>query len=324
MVEAAEATPEARPLRTGARVLSLLSVPLNGLIVCALGKKPMRQSELRKEIGNPAETTLRGHLSKLEELGAVRREMGRDGAHFVESTLTESGEELLVAARALESWLELGPTGSMMLGSVQAKGAVKALAGAWDAMLLRALAGAPLTLTQLNKLINAFSYPALERRLAAMRATGLAQPLESGDGTPYALTPWARQGAAPIIGSARFERLYMEDTPPPSPIDIEAAFLLATPLAHVPGDADGICNLMVEIDGGRRVGVEATIDRGKIISCLARLGEKPRNWALGSPAAWHEALVHNRTDGLRIGGNRDLACGLVKGVHMRLFPFQST
>lgn len=302
----------------------MLSVPLNGLIICALGRKSMRQSELRREIGNPAETTLRGHLAKLEEMGAVGRTARGEGSPFAESELTAKGRELLIAARALESWLELAPKGPMTLGSVQASGAVKALTGAWDAALLRALAGAPLTLAQLSKLIAAFSYPALERRLAAMRATGLAQPLESGDGTPYVLTPWARQGAAPIIGAARFERLFMDGTPPPSPIDIEAAFLLATPLARVPADADGVCELAVQLDGKRRAGVEVTVDRGRIISCVSRLPEKPRNWALGAPSAWHEAFVHDCTDELRIGGNRHLVCSLVQGVHKRLFPFQSS
>jgi len=319
-----EAT-SSRRLRAGVRILSLLAVPLNGLIICALGKGPKRHAELFRELGNPAETTLRGHLAKLEELGAVRREMRSGASYFVQNELTEKGRDLLIATRALERWLDMAPQGPIQLGSVQSKGAVKALSGAWDASIFRALAATPLSLTQLDRLISAFSYPALERRLAAMRAAGLVEGARNRDGTAYSVTPWARRGIGPVIAAVRFERFHLEETPPPRPIDIEATFLLATPLCPLPRDADGACDLVAVTGRGEdgngahpRVGVHVAVDRGKVVSCVARLSERPTNWALGSVLAWLEALVCEQED-LRIGGNRPLARSLVQGLHGFLF-----
>ncbi len=312
-------------MRVGARVLGLLAVPLNGMIVHALGSGPMRQSDLRSELGNPAETTLRGHLSRLEDLGAIRKKMHVEGSQFVRNELTETGADLLIATRALQGWLSRGPQGPIELGTVQAKGAVRALLGGWDSTLLRALAARPLTLTQLDRLIGAFSYPALERRLSAMRSTGLAESTAHRGGTPYTVTPWTRQGVGPIIAAALFERLHFEDVPPPNSIDIEAAFLLATPISTLPQDADGVCSLIAETgngnraDNGRHAGVEVTVDRGQVESCIARLEPNPRNWAMGSTIAWLEALVHGRPEQLRIGGDRRLALSLIQGMHEQLF-----
>jgi len=304
-------------------VLALLAVPLNGLIVRALGKGPMRQSDLRAELGSPAQTTLRGHLAKLEDLGAVTRRRDGLGSHPIAYELSGAGEELLVATCALEGWLRRAPQGPIALGSEPAKGAVKALAGAWDSTLLRALAGAPLSLTQLDSLIGLLSYPALERRLSAMRAAGLAVPVESGgDGNPYAVTPWARQGVGPIVSAVLFERRHLEaETPRLTPIDIEATFLLATPIALLPADVDGICDLAAHTrnGAGKVSGVQVAVDRGRIASCVACLEESPKNWVVGSAVAWLEAVLHHRPDQLRIGGDRHLALCLVRGLHELLF-----
>lgn len=321
-MEIAAGASRAQRMRAGGLVLGLLAIPLNGLIIRALGEGPMRQAELRKELGSPAQTTLRSHLAKLADLGAVRRPRRDAGSRSLEYELTETGEGLLVATRALDGWLSRAPHGSISLGSELAKGAVKALAGAWESTLLRALAGAPLSLTQLDSLIGCLSYPALERRLSAMRAVGLAVRMEEeGERTPYTVTPWARQSVGLIASAAHFERLYMEaDTPRLAPIDIEAAFLLATPIAPLPADADGVCDLMAEMrDGGRLAGVHVSINNGQIASCVSRLDDCPRNWALGSAVAWLEALVHRRPEQLRIGGDRQLACSLVLGLHELLF-----
>jgi DNA-binding HxlR family transcriptional regulator len=309
--------------RVGARVLDLLAVPLNGMIVRALGHGPLRQSDLRRELGNPAETTLRGHLARLEELGAIQRKVRIGGPQFAKSELT-GRVDLLIATRALEGWLSRAPGGPIQLGTVQAKGAVKALLGGWDSTLLRALAARALTLTQLDRLIGAFSYPALERRLSAMRATGLAEATASRGGTPYRLTRWTRYAVGPIIAAALFERLHIEEASLLSPIDIEAAFLLAVPISALPADADGVCSLVAETgngrsNGGRHAGVEVTVDRGRMVSCVTKLNAESRNWATGSAIAWLEALIYRRPELLRIGGDRHLPRSLVDGIHEQLF-----
>lgn len=307
--------------RVGARVLGLLAVSLNGMIVRALGQGPLRHSDLRRALGNPAETTLRGHLARLEELGAIQRRVRVGGPQFAKSELTGRGVDLLIATRALESWLSRAPEGPIRLGTVQAKGTVKALADAWDSTLLRALAARPLTLTQLARLISAVSYPALERRLAAMRATGLVKAIEDARATPYAITRWARQGTSPILCAARFERLHMENTPSFGRNDVEAAFLLATSIAALPPDLDGVCDLAVETRNepmGRRVGVQVTIDRGRVVASVSRLAANPGTWVSGSPLAWLDAFVEGSADRLRLGGDTRLATGLLEGIEAAL------
>jgi hypothetical protein len=234
--------------------------------------------------------------------------------------LSRAGADLLVATRALEVWLAKAPQGPIPLGSEAAKGAVKALAGAWESTVLRALAGGPLSLVQLDSLIGSLSYPALERRLSAMRAAGLAEPTGNGsrDGIPFAVTPWARHGIGLIASAAHFERQHMDlDTPRMVAIDVEAAFLLALPIVLLPREAVGACDLIADTrDGSRRLsGVKVVVDRGTVTSCVAAVGENPRNWVLGSAAAWLGAVIHGHAARLRIGGDRRLACSLVTGLH---------
>lgn len=315
---------ESQALRIGARVLDLLAVPLNGMIVRALAHGALRQSDLRRELGNPAETTLRGHLARLEELGAVQRRVWAGGPQFARNELTATGIDLLIVTRALEGWLSRAPREPIRLGTVRAKGAVKALVGAWDSMLMRVLAAKPLTLTQLDRLIGPLSYPALERRLGAMRTTGLAEATPGQRGTPYTITHWARLAAGPIIAAAFFECLRLADAAPIAGIDVEAAFLLAVPIAPLPADADGVCMLASSrgsagSNGNRHAGVEVAVDRGRIVSCTTKRAVETRNYAVGPGLAWLEALIYRRPDRLRIGGDSHLACSLVHGLHEQLF-----
>jgi DNA-binding HxlR family transcriptional regulator len=316
---------ESQVLRIGARVLDLLAVPLNGMIVRALARGALRQSDLRRELGNPAETTLRGHLARLEELGAVQRRVWAGGPQFARNELTATGIDLLIVTRALEGWLSRAPQEPIRLGTVKAKGAVKALVGAWDSMLMRVLAAKPLTLTQLDRLIGPLSYPALERRLGAMRTTGLAEATPGQRGTPYTVTHWARLAAGPIVAATFFECLRMADAAPIAGIDVEAAFLLAVPIAPLPAGADGLCSLAAEMgpaganNGSRHAGVEVTVDRGRIVSCTTKRAVETRNYAVGPGLAWLEALIYRRPDLLQIGGDSNLASSLIHGVHEQLF-----
>lgn len=312
-MEVVEAPPN-KTMRAAGLTLELLVVPLNGLILKSLEVGPMRLSELRTQLGGPAQTTLRGHLAKLTELGAVAKQP--PGA--AEYSLTDMGRELHLVTRILEVWLEDASSGPIPLGSEAAKGTVKALAGGWQSTMLRAFAARPLSLIQLDRLIGSISYPSLERRLSALRSTGLVEAVPDGHGTPYAITDWGRRGVGPISAAARFECRYMpEETPPLKPIDVEAAFMLAAPRAPLPSRADGVCQLMAETRNGKRhlAGVEVTVDRGSIVSCVSRVEPNPRNWAHGSAIGWLDALVECSTDKLTVGGDQHLVCNVVYGLH---------
>jgi DNA-binding HxlR family transcriptional regulator len=321
LVGAPEITETLGQARAGGQVLSLLARPLNCLTVQALGSRPMRLGELLKELGGPSQTTLRGRLTDLVALGAVAKR-GGGMPYAVENELTDAGHDLLHVVDAIEAWLSQTPEGPIPLGSVAAKGAIKALAGGWESTMLRAFAARPLSLTQLDRLIGSLSYPALERRLGALRTTGLVKAAPAGARTPYRISRWGREGMGPLAAAARFERLHMSDLANPlAPIDVETAFLLATPIAELHPRVDGTCQLAAQIDGRqqRLAGVNVAVDRGKVVECVAQLEPKPQTWALGDTHAWLDAMVRCDYDALHISGNEKLVSALVEALHRALY-----
>ena len=305
-------------------MLLLFSAPLSVLILRALADGPMRLADLRREVGGPAPTTLRGNLGNLAGVGALARRRRAGKPNTVENELTPFGRELLSVADVLEAWLARAPGGPIALGSDRGRGAIKALAGGWGSTILRALAARPLSLTELDRLIGEVSYPALERRLATMRLAGQVEALEGeGKGRPYTVTDWVRRGIAPLVVAARGERLHIaEETAPIARIDIEAAFLLVTPLVRLPASAGGPCQLEVDVGEGaaqHAAGVHVTMKRGRVASCVTRLKSRPPARAFAPTAAWLEAIIDGNPDGLHIVGDRRLTLGLVDGLHEVLF-----
>jgi DNA-binding HxlR family transcriptional regulator len=312
-------------MRSGAQTLVLLSLPLNASILPALANGRLRQAELRRIAGSPAQTTLRAQLKRLTEIGAIEKHRRNRFPGVLEYELTASGHELLTVLRVLERWLGQAPGEPLAIGDNQARTATKALAEAWSATMLRALAVAPLSLTELDVIIKALSYPSLERRLAALRHAGLVEACPSGDrGTPYGVTKWLRRGIAPLAAATRWERRNMpQATPPVGQLDIETALLLATALMQPRTKRPGTCRLAVEIGkGGNRhlAGVLLTVrSDGSVASNTTNLEGDADAWALGSTAAWLAAVVERDTAGLELGGDHPLARGLAESLHDALF-----
>jgi len=310
--------------RSGAQTLALLAVPLTCQLLRALAAGPKQQAELRREAGSPAQTTLRGQLRKLVDLGAVVKHRRNRFPGVLEYELAEPGRDLLFVIDALECWLANAPGRPLPLGSNEAKAAVKSLAEGWTTSMLRALAAGPLTLTELDRVISDLPYPSVERRLGAMR---LAQQIEArpgeGRGTPYAVTDWLREGIAPLAAAARWERLHMpENTAPIARLDAEAAFLLVMPLLRLPTEASGSCRMAVELPNNREprlAGVLVEVAQGRIASCTSRLQGNPDAWALGSPAGWLGAVIEHDPARLELGGDCALARALLDGLHRALF-----
>jgi DNA-binding HxlR family transcriptional regulator len=163
--------------------------------------------ELQRETGSPAQSTLRSHLAAFQKTGVVVKRRGSTFPSSLEYELAEPGRELRLVTVILESWLAAAPDGPLQLGTSAGKAAVRALADAWSSTMLRALAIRPLTLTALDSIVTNLNYPALERRLTALRLAGLVEPASgNGAGTPYALTRWLRRGVAPLAAASRWER----------------------------------------------------------------------------------------------------------------------
>jgi DNA-binding HxlR family transcriptional regulator len=280
----------------------------------------MRLAELRKATGLPAQTTLRGHLANLAEIGVLTKRPTQQMPYAVENELTPMGQELLDVAGRLGSWLKQAPDGPISLEGGAAKGAVMALVDGWGSRMMRSLAARPLSLTELDSLISDLSYPSLERRLSSMRIAGLVEAQPSrGAGTPYAVTDWARRGIAPLAAAGHCELVHMgSEIAPVTEIDIEAAFLLATPLVGLSKHAAGLCQLEVEASPGvvsQPTRVQVTVAGGRVVSCASRLAPSPSAYAVGSAARWFNAVRDGEIGQLRFGGCRRFAEDVVGGLH---------
>lgn len=322
--EAADhAAPAEERYRAGERALTLLATPLNLLIIRALAEGPMRLAELRRATGLPAQTTLRGHLANLGELGVVRKRPTTQMPYAVENELTDMGRELLGVAERLEAWLAKAPERAVSLEGGAAKGVVKAFVDGWGSTMMRSLAARPMSLTELDRRIPELSYPALERRLASMRMAGLIAAHQSdGAGTPYAVTDWARHGIVPLAAASRCEIAHMRRRAAPvTQLDIEAGFMLAAPLVKLPVDVAGSCQLEVKADPAAprgRAGVRLTLEQGAVAACDSELLPGPSDYAVGSTSGWFSAIKDGEIDRLRFAGSQKLAERMVSGLHIAL------
>lgn len=327
-MQADSTLPPAR-VRAGGTVLSLIAGPLSIPILRAHLEGPLRLPDLRERIGGAAQTTLRGQVGNLRAIGALERRVRGGMPYTVENELTEVGRGVLGVATIVEAWLAQAPQGSIALGSEPAKGAIRALVGAWGSTTLQALATRPLSLTELSSVIPELSYPALERRLSAMRA---ARQVELGpDGgrgaKPYTVTEWTRQAVGPLTAAGRCECEHLaEVTEPLTRVDIEAAFLLAVPLVDLTVNYRGSCLLAVDTGSAnegeprqRLAGVHVEIDEGDVVSCVSRLKQEPSTWALGTVSSWLDAILEGRLDRLRMGGkDPKLATALIERMYASL------
>lgn len=326
-MQAESTSPPAR-VRAGGTVLSLIAGPLGVPILRAHLEGPLRLPDLRERIGGAAQTTLRGQVGNLRGIGALERHVRGGMPYTVENELTDVGQGVLVVADAVEAWLAHAPQGPIPLGSEPAKGALRALIGGWGSKMLRALAARPLSLTELSSVIADHSYPALERRLSAMRAARLVEPSEDGSrgSKPYGVTEWARQAVGPLVAAGRCECEHLADsTEPLTRLDIEAGFLLAVPLVDLQVTRGGSCLLAVDTGGSggestdRLAGVHVQIEEGAVVSCVSRLERTPRTWALGTVDAWVNAILEGELARLRIGGqDSKLAGAVVDALHTAL------
>ncbi|HVV90802.1 MAG TPA: winged helix-turn-helix transcriptional regulator [Solirubrobacterales bacterium] len=307
-------------MRAGAHALSLLSVPLNVEVLRALDAGPTALVDLRRAVGSPAETTMRAHLRELTELGVLERRRHVEFPGPVDCRLGAPGAELAEVADALRSWLDAAPDGPLTLGTMAATGAIKALIGGWSSTIVRALAARPLPLTDLNRLIHGINYPTLERRLAAMRLTGMVRSSRGRNRSrPYSVTGWLRRAPGPLAAAALWERHHLSGKVPPiAPLDAEAALLLAVPALRLGEDLSGVCRLAVSIRNGgeeRLAGVRVGVEEGRVASCVSKLAGRADAWASGSASDWIRAVIDGDPTLLEIGGDCDLTLALIDGLN---------
>ena len=299
-------------------LLTLLATPLNFMILRALADKPMRLAELRQATGLPAQTTLRGHLASLGEVGVVRRRPATALAHSVENELTEMGRDLLGVADLLERWLDRAPNGSISLETSSAKGVVKAFVDGWGSTMMARSRRSADVADRTRSPIPGLSYPALERRLSSMRMAGSDRaPRRAGDG--HALCGLRvgplRCRAADRRNPLRAGLHVASGRRRSRQGDIEATFMLALPLVGLPEGLAGSCQLEVEPDAVVReqAAVRVEVESGRVVACDPGVATCPPDSLAGSAATWFVAVKEGTASLLGSGG--ELAEGLIKGLH---------
>jgi DNA-binding HxlR family transcriptional regulator len=284
--------------RAGGTALALLSSPLNVHILRALENEALPPMDLRRAVNSPPQSTMRVYMRKLTDLGVLERRRFDGFPPTVEYALTPTGQALLKVGDVLQAWLDVAPEGPIVLGTPASKSATRALVDGWSTNIVRALAARPYSLTELSRLDVQTSYPALERRLSAMRLVDQVEPHPGeGRGTPYRATEWLRQAVSPLIAATGWERKYLPDaTKRIGRIDVEAVFLLAVPLMELPADLSGKVRLAVEVQGGStpaHAGALLHIEGGKVESCSVRLGGNVDASVSGTAMSWLRQMNGN-------------------------------
>lgn len=307
--------------RTGAEALSLLAASLNVHTLKALDEGPMGLLDLHRAVGFPPHSTMRVYTRKLEGLGILERQRQNEFPATAEYSITPAGEGLLKVADLLQEWLMAAPDGPILLGSMAAKSATKALIGGWSSNIVRAVAARPLSLTELNVLIPKVSYPTLERKLSTLRSARLVEPQPgAGRGTPYGPTEWLRKAMIPLAAAAAWERKFAPDsTPQIGRLDIEAAFLLSLPLIELDAAHSGRCRLAAEVRGGSSpvlAGVIVGVEEGKVVSCSSRLEGDIQASATGTTLAWMRQMNGGPPGELEMAGDLSLPMAVVDALRV--------
>ena len=262
---------------------------------------------------------MRAYLRSLERSGLVERYKRREFAAITTCGLTEGGHDLLEVAESLDNWLRRSPHDPIELGTIEGKHAVKALTEGWSAGIVRALAARPLSLTELDRIIDDLSYPSLERRLSAMRLHGQLESVPgAGRSTPFTPSCWLSAAIVPLAAAAKWERRHEPGWAPPiTNRDVEATFLLTAGSLRLAEDLSGSCRLTVRTESGevnRVVGVIIEVVDGDVVSCVTRLQGSSDARVVGSASSWFSAMEERDASGLEMGGEPRLAAAILDGM----------
>lgn len=314
--------------RTGSQALALLAAPINAAVLGALGEGPHTLPELRSHANAPPQTTLRDHLRGLVGRGVVERLSAPAFPGVVSYELTASGRDLLKVAGFLSRWLASAPGAEIQIAGAEAKNAISTLVDGWNSRIVRAIASAPCSLTDLDNLISTLNYPSLERRLTSLRRLGMVEPTpDRRRGRTYRPTGWLRHAVPALAAAAWWEQRHLSATAPQvTNRDLESALLLSLPLVRLSEEIQGSCRLAIRIAGPAiddLVGVVVEVEGGRVVSSVTNLQGVVQAWALGSTRHWIEAIAKPDPTRLELGGDHALATELVDGLHLALLGVET-
>jgi DNA-binding HxlR family transcriptional regulator len=239
--------------------------------------------------------------------------------------VSAEGRQLATLIFAVEDWLARSP-GTRFLLREDREAQLPMWSGleGWTTGIVPALAGGPLTLSELELALGDVGRRSLESTLRRMSEAGLLETRTGPGGKEaYAATTWLREGIAPLAVLVRvgFRVAEMGEPwePPVAAGDVEAMFQLTLPLLQLPRELSGSCRLVVELPGGEEAGATAHLGEGQVAWRGADLGGAADGWVSGSLVAWLDAMIDGETDLLEFDGDERLPRALAAALHERLF-----
>jgi len=237
---------------------------------------------------------------------------------------TPAGKEVPFVGLVLQQWLDRSPGGPIELGP-DAGPVLWALLSGWSSTVVHAFAAGSHTAGEACEAIQVLDLETVELQVAAMADTGLleALPGRADEEERFVASDWLRLAIAPLAAAARMELRYPPgDTAPIAALDVQAAFQLTLPMLELPPDLVGSCALAVELDEGvlhSPAGVTVKVDRGRVLSCEARLDEDAEFRAGASVPEWLERVIEANPTQARTGGDETLPAMLIGELHKALF-----
>jgi len=288
-------------------------MPFTLAALYALQDGPQPLEALRAQFGSPPPTTLRGQIRVLTSSGAVEKQRHGGFPGGFDYHLSTPGTELIEVAKALSDWLQGVYGGPVSLTSGTGRRTTRVLIDAWRSGIPHALAASPRSLTELSGLIHDLSYPALERRVAAMRRARLLESTRREGPGPLRITKRLRLGVRPLAAAWRWESRWGWDAPAATAEELDTALLLALPLVELPISITGTCGLKV----GDSPGLSVVIEQGAVTVRRKQAGA-PEACGAGGIDAWIAAILDGHISALRLAGDELLASELLTGMHKKL------
>jgi DNA-binding HxlR family transcriptional regulator len=313
------------PPIASARVgLRILRNDLNRSILEALDSGPLTAGALCTRLMLESDTSLREQLRTLEDARVV--EGCSRSPHGTKSfRLSPAGDEFARVMGLAGAWLTRRPGPALNPESDAAWRAFAALGDAWELSLIQRLLVRPGTRAELTATVPSLNKQKVKRILRRLEGAGLFVISDSADRAPrYLVSEWGRRSIAILSAISRWELAHLPHLARPL-VAIEATIglLAILPLIQRPNELTGVCSFTVqtEVHGPlpRSSAVWARMSAGRISAC--RIGRCPTRldaWAFGNVEGWFNAVADGRPAALRVGGDRDLALGMLRGLHEEL------
>jgi DNA-binding HxlR family transcriptional regulator len=314
---------EIREPETIPGLLRLLGAGAPCSILLALGDEPLRTKDLITRVPGYAPRTVNRYVSRLAEIGAVRREEQQGVPSKVVHHLTDTcGTDLcgLVDLYA-KSALEVLPGGGFVPHSW---GSLTLLADLWQTGMYEELTVGPCTATELARVGHGLSFHQVSRRTNLFLVGGLIREANGGSRRRrYELTKEARQATALITGLGQWREQHVLPAGEPGLTVTEAAEVVraALPLVVLREQVGKQMELTIAGQGGGEgETVWGRVEATGAIAPDVEVVDGADSWGRGRVGDWIQTLLEGEPGRVKLGGS-DVALmkAVVRGLHDALW-----